>query len=362
MKKISIKAITIVFFSLIIFSPIVNASGEQSKEKTTDQIGKEFSVKIKENEMQLEEKLPYFNYKVEEGKTYTNVYILRNSSEQEKTIDIKPVNAFTNPYASLNFSSEEETEISNFIDEKRKFANYVKGPTSVILAPKEEKEVSLEITTPEGLSNGEVIGGIVFEEQNQLQGDDDSTGTSLQSKINFITSTLLEFETKVAPKIEFGEVLFKTQYAVPRIEAEVINRNGNYLKESTVLYTVKNKENEVLFEGKKDITRFAPSTNVYVPIQLELEELKAGEYLIDLNIVSKNNEFQQLKETKTFEITNEMLKIHQVDFGEEKIIPEIQLGSPLAYILILLVGIAGIGSGMYFMKRKYSNINRKEDQ
>jgi hypothetical protein len=357
MKKNSINTIVTVFLTFIFLSPVVSASGEQNKEKTIDQIGKDFSVKIKENDMQLEEKLPYFNYKVEEGKTYTNVYILRNNSEQAKTIDIKPVNAFTNPYASLNFSSEEKTEISTFLDDKRKFATYVKGPTSIVLAPKEEKEVALEITTPKGLSDGEVIGGIVFEEQNQLQGNDDSTGTVLQSKINFITSTLLEFEKKATPKIEFGEVVFKTQYASPRIEAEVINRNGNYLKESAVLYTVKNKESKVLFEGKKDITRFAPSTNVYVPIQLELEELKAGEYIIDLNIISKNNEFQQLKETKTFEITNEMLKIHQVDFGEKKIIPEIQLGSPLAYILILLVGIVGIVSGMYFMKRKYQKTN-----
>jgi hypothetical protein len=357
MKKKSIKVIAIVFLSLIVFSPIVNANGEQSKEKENEQIGKEFSVNIKENDLQLEEKLPYFNYKVEEGKTYTNVYILRNDSNQEKTIDIKAVNAFTNPYASLNFSSDEKTEISIFIDEKRKFATYVKGPTSIVLAPKEEKEVALEITIPKGLSDGEVIGGIVFEEQNQLQDDSDSTGTSLKSKVNFITSTLLEFEKKTTPEIEFGGVTFKTQYAVPRIEAEVINKNGNYLKESTLLYTVKNNENKVLFDGKRDITRFAPSTNVYVPIQLELEELKAGDYIIDLNFVSKNNEFKQLKETKTFKITNEMLKIHQIDFGEEKIIPEIQLGSPLAYFLILLVGVTGIASGMYFMKRKYQKSN-----
>ena len=334
--------ITIILFTIFI----------PTKLDKVEAVEKKFTVKIVENDKQVIEKLPYFHFKGTPGKSYKVEFTVKNITNEPLNLVVKIANGFSNPYANLNDTTDSETDLSKFLDENRKFSKYVKGDKNIILQKKEEKNVSFDISVPLEMTNGEMIGAFIFEENEKMDNsegeiDEGQSGASLKSKINYVVSTLIEMPYKVEPIMEFGSVVFQAKYAYPRIEVEIKNKKPNFLKESTLDYKILNNKNELVFQGTKEILRFGPSTNIKVPINFEGKKISPEMYTIEMTFSSNNKEFETITNKKDFEVKEEQLKSYQALQGKETIIPSIDVFGWKTYVMFGLMALLFTSLGFF---------------
>jgi hypothetical protein len=323
-------------------------------------VEKKFTVKIVDNEHQKVSKLPYFHFEGIPGQTYKVEFVIKNLTDKPLNLVVKVANGFSNPYANLNYTIENETYLSQFLDENRKFSKYVTGEKNITMQSKEEKSVSFDISLPNNMTTGEMIGAFIIEENEEIANVTDKTGSgqsgaSLKSRINYVVSTLIELPQQIEAVMEFGSVEFKADSTYPKIEVEILNKHPKFLKESTLNYKIRNKNNKIVFEGSKEILRFSPSTNIIVPINFEGKKISPADYNLEMTYSSNNKEFKTITYKTVFEVKLEQLKAFQEKQGKGSIIPVIDLYGWKIYILIGFVAVLFATLGYYlprFLKRR----------
>jgi hypothetical protein len=348
-RKFSYLIIAILFITILGF--------DSTKVKAVE---KKFTVKIVDNERQKVPKLPYFHFEGTPGETYKVEFIIRNVTDKPLNLVVKVANGFSNPYANLNYTIEDETYLSQFLDENRKFSKYVTGENYISMQSKEQKNVSFDISLPNEMTTGEMIGAFIIEENEKMSSVTDNSGSeqsgaSLKSRINYVVSTLIELPQKIDAVMEFGSVEFKADSTYPKIEVEILNKFPKFLKESTLDYKITNKNNKIVFEGSKEILRFSPSTNIIVPINFEGKKISPADYNLEMTYSSNNKEFKTITYKTVFEVKLEQLKAFKEKQGEGSIIPVIDLYGWKIYIIFGFVASLFAALGYYlpkFLKRR----------
>lgn len=156
------KILMITLFVISNLASFNTVSAEDNKNKTFGG----FSIEGIKKENQIDKNSGYFYLKENpDSKDKINIKLM-NSSNQDKTLDIKIVNANTNSNGIIDYSGKLKDDSSLRIP----LTSLVKTTKNQIVVPKNSTaEATLNIDMPATPINGVVVGGVVVSEKKKIK-------------------------------------------------------------------------------------------------------------------------------------------------------------------------------------------------
>lgn len=312
-------------------------------------------------------KVPYYHIKMEPNNSRTLSVVLKNHQKTPMSVQVDSANGFSNPFGNMNYTKDEETEHSKFLDNDYKMVNIIDHKNKIELKPYEEKVVKFTLNLPNDIKRGQALGGIQFQafvtQGNEDAGDEDEAAFSVKIKHRYTVGILVELPKKVERELKIKDTTVSSSTEIPQILTEVWNINPIIAKDVVFEYKVfKKGEDEVLFQGKKDLYDFAPVTTMNVPVDWAYENFQPGDYEIEIILRDKKTQ-KILDETKNkFEVKSDKVVEYAKRTGEGNgIIPNAILFSKWLYVII----IAALG-GLFYVgyrlgQRKIDNKDTKRE-
>lgn len=344
MKRI-IQFITIVLVFILV--PKENVFAEESG----------FSVRPILPKEQLT-KVPYFHLSMEPGKSKTLEVLLKNHQKEPIAIQIDSANGFSNPYGNMNYTKDEKTEYSLFLNDDYKMVNIIENQEKITLKPYEEKVISFKLHLPNDINRGEALGGIQFQayveqDNNSKSNSNEKAAFAVKIKHRYTIGVLVQLPQKVKSEIKIKDSFVTTATKTPQILTEFWNENPIITKDVVFEYAVTRKGgNEILFQGQKDLYNFAPVTSMKVPVDWAYKNFEKGDYNIEIKLKDKktNKVFQAI--TNEFEVGSKKVVEYAKRSGENNsIVPNAILVSKWIYVIFtfMVVGLFWLG---YLLGRK----------
>lgn len=262
-----------------------------------------YAVKAVIPENQIDQKQTYFDLLMKPGETQKIQLEVVSSSNEELFLEITPNIATTNQNGELEYSISPENLDSTL---KKPITKLLSGKQSVILKPKETKIVTFQLTMPEESFRGKIVGAFNISEREADQIKKSQQDSDVQ--INNIMSLgigiqLRQSEVAVKPDLKLNRVranLFNYRTA---ITANIQNTEAEFLGDLKIIAKVKKEGSQkILYETEKIEQSMAPNSNFDFVIPLENQEIKKGNYTLELKASSKDENWQF---TKHFRVTSQ---------------------------------------------------------
>ena len=300
----------------------------------------------------------YYHLKLSPGQSKTLEVTVNNEMDQEIQVSIDAANGFSNPYGNMNYSVEEETDYSRFLDDSYKLRNMINIQDSVTVGPNQEKKVSFRITIPEDTVNGQLLGAVQFTAK--VKDSDDKNNTDKEAAFNvdikqrYTIGILIDLPNKSGTKVEVGKTKIGMNTSNPKVITQIKNMNPVIAKGLALKYEVYSKGSaEAIFEGDQDVPSLAPVTTLEFPIDWNHSTIQNGDYSI-IGILYEKETGKAVSEIKnSFEVVEEEVEKFNDQFGssEEGITPTAVLSKKWSWVWLLLL-IAGIYAAYCYGKRK----------
>ncbi|MCC4121979.1 DUF916 and DUF3324 domain-containing protein [Lactococcus lactis] len=338
--KFKINKIAICFiFSLILITGFstINYADDSS---ASDMGG--FSIEGIPNENQLDKDSGYFYLKERPSQRDKIKIKLINTSNEEKNLEVKIVNANTNSNGIIDYSgSLEDNKILHTplttILKPESIINKVPANSSV--------ETTVDINMPAVSYKGVVMGGIVVSEKEKNVKKD--TG-AIGNKYSYTLGVVLTNEDKVQlfsnVSVELQNVISRLSFGRKVIQANIINPNPYIFSKAEVKGAVYNEDGKTkIKENSLNNVSIAPYSALPFQIDWQKDDLKPGTYIFKGSVKTEENTWNF---EKKFEIkTTEAKKIN-----EESVFKVVL---PIWFIysgyLVILINI--IGSFYIFIRK-----------
>lgn len=285
------KLIIVIFVSFFCF-----ISFEQAKATTN------YTFKVEPIYTEQITSASYFYVRGRSGEKKVFKFTVTNLMNEPITLTVHSTNAFSNPFGSLHYTDKEETEFSHIIDKRYKFTQYANVPAIIQLDAHEAKEISIEVQVPANLAEGQLLGGIKFQEKqtNEKKEDSKNNEFSIDMSYQYIVAVLIELTKIGRTHIEIGESTISKKQGKSFITIEMTNLVPVVARDLYLDYSVFKKENyELVLKEQLDLTTFAPVTSLKYPIELKEIILEKGDYILEANVIDKHTKkpVSAIKET-----------------------------------------------------------------
>ncbi|MFD0897572.1 DUF916 and DUF3324 domain-containing protein [Loigolactobacillus binensis] len=240
---------------------------------------------------QLTKNVNYFDLKLAPGQQQTISVTVTNSTS--KAVKLKPeVNAAT---TNLN-GVVEYTKAKAVADTSLRYslADYVKPEQTTITVPaKQKKQVNLKVTMPQGHFNGVIAGGLRLQDENADQQSKATKGTTVQNQYAYVIGIVLHQNTRtVKPILKLGEVGASQVNYRNVINATLRNVQATYINQLQVKAKIYPRgSKKVSYTQTNKGLQMAPNSKFALPIRLNGQALKAGQYTLDLKATSKGQKW-----------------------------------------------------------------------
>lgn len=270
-----------------------------------------YSVTPQLTEDQVDKSVGYYDLKMRPNQKKMIKFKINNNSDQTQSYKIEINRATTdvngvivynvhgvyNPYAKYNIE------------------DLVTYPKEISVPAKSSKEVSVNIAMPNGNFDGELLGGILVEENNQVS-NKAYKGISIKNKYNYVLGLQLQQNTDVIkPNLKLIRAYQKvTNTNQISVYGEIVNDVARVEKNVNVIakVTPKNSSKTVLSSTNQKMS-IAPDSRFDYPIKVNSltgvnknKRLKPGQYTMYLNIKANNG--NQWKLHRNFTVTAQQNK------------------------------------------------------
>lgn len=318
-------------FSTLIFQTTVNAE--------EDPMGFSYQPVFPEN--QMDGKLGYYKLKMKPNQEQTVVIKLMNGGKEKVKIDVALNGAKTNSNGVIEYGP---TKLKEDPSLKYKFTDVVTGPKTVEVASGQSKDLELKIKMPAEGYDGVISGGIQLMKQDEGQKTKADGGASIVNKYAYIIGMLLQTnDTKVTPDLKFNSVKAGQSNYRNAILVNYSNVKAEYLNDmSTDVKIHKKGETKNLYETKNTGMRMAPNSFIDFPVSLEGDEMKAGTYVADILVVSKDQSWKWSEEFVIDKATADKYNERDVTIVQNKGINWKMIALIVGAFLVVLIIIAFI--------------------
>lgn len=250
-----------------------------------------FSVTPEQSDKQIDKEKSYFDLLLSPGTSTELNVILRNDTEKEIKVGISINSAKTNSNGIVEYSNN-----SKKIDQSLEYniEDYVKYPRSVTIEPNDNTLVTIKVTMPNQKFDGVLANGITFQEIND---DRDSKsnkneGLAISNEYSYIVALLLrQTDRKVNPNMNLNDISPGHVNNRNVIFMDLQNDQKTYINKTFIIAAISKKgDKEVLYKLKKDNLQIAPNSNFLLPISLEGNSLKPGDYHLSMKIYGNRDE------------------------------------------------------------------------
>lgn len=285
-------------------------------------------------ESQIEDSSGYFDLILSPGDSDEIGVMIENTTTDELTINITTHTAFTNVNGVVEYSQDLETHDPTLLI---KLPDLIEGESQITLASGEKKQVNLELTMPEEILEGIVVGGIRIEEERDNYSSEETV--SIENTISYVIGVVVgNHRSQLEPELELLDV-FADQLNYRNVfSAHLQNPIGRFINQLEVeakIYDV--SQDEVLYQAERQGMQMAPNSNFKFPIHLDGDKFVDGTYYLHLIARSGSEEWEWKKE---FEVNRQTATtLNQQDVTVDT---SVNIWMILAIVLaILLLGFLG---------------------
>ncbi|OZS41201.1 DUF916 and DUF3324 domain-containing protein [Enterococcus hirae] len=288
-----------IIFANLFFGIVVTFADENS----TDGFGG-FSIEGIPNVHQIDKNSSYFYLKEDPNSTDKITIKLNNSSNKDKILDIKVVDANTNSNGILDYTGS----IKNNKILKLPLTSIVKPQAKEVTVPKNSSvETNLSVSMPAEKFSGVVLGGVVVSEKKDnvkqkegIVGNEYSYTIGIvltnDNKVELFKNISVELE-KVGPILSAGKKI---------VQADILNPNPYVFSKAEVTGTVYEEGSSTkLKENTMQNVSIAPYSAFPFQLDWQKEDLKPGNYVFKCSVKTAENTWNF---EKKFEIKNDEAK------------------------------------------------------
>lgn len=323
--------------ALVLITSTTASAAEEEKNGT----GADFGVSAIYPENQLNGQNGYFDLRMKPSDKQTVQVEVNNYSDKDITIKVGRNRATTGDGGIPEYKDiKKEKDGSLKVD----FDRIAKLEESTIkLTGKESKKVSLNLSMPKDSFDGQVLGGIHFEQVDERKENEKDTNKMIEHKFSYSIAVLLtENDEKIENSLALVNVKPDQRNYRNFIEALIQNKAPMMIKDMSIEAKIyKENQDEAVYEANNGSLRMAPNSSFNYGIDLKDTKLIAGEYNYVLKVVADKKEYRF---TKKFTIDKEIaqkLNKQSVNIEEEKSIwPLYLVGVSLMVIIFVIVGIS----------------------
>lgn len=338
-------------FIVLSFFAVMGSMFAQTTYAEETKVGTGFTYQVLYPDNQQTE-TGYYNLKMGLGQKQTVTIVLMNPTDKEITVDVGLKGAKTNPNGVIEYAS---SEFKSHKTLKFDFADIVKGPSSVKLAPSAQENLNLEITMPETSYDGIILGGIQLKRQTSEEEKAKESGTTVRNEYAYVIGMILQVtDVEVKPVLNYIETRAGQQNYQNAIVVDLANEQSAIMENLTVeAQVMTEKSDEVLYEYKKLKMRMAPDSVLNFPISMDGQPMIAGKYRI--HIVATTDE-DRWEWTEPFEITKEQAE----KFNRDAVGLIQNRGMDFSLVAKVVGGVLGLVIIVFILVRVLTGKNKKK--
>lgn len=226
--------------------------------------------------------------------------------------------------------------------------DYVKlSDRAIDLAPKESKDIHLDVKMPDKEFEGVLAGGLYIE-----QISTEKVEGNIKNVFSREIAVLLQNKTdEVKPDLKIAQANALQVNHRNAVTVTVDNEKSTYVKNTAIDYQVE-KDGKTLTKDKKEKLTLAPSSRMPFLIQMDNTEFSPGTYTVKMTVRSGE---QKWTGSPTFTINQEKAKAYNVqDVSLEKDTTTPWIWAGIAVIILLLAVVI-------FMYNRNRNLKKKID-
>ncbi len=267
---------------------------------------------------QIDAQSGYFHLLMKQGDSQKIQVKLKNTKDEKVELSAWVSSAKTNVNGVVDYS-DNKGEVDSSL--QHDLSDLVKIEKDIVLPPKSEKTVDIEVKMPDSRMEGMIAGGLTFEEKKASATQQVSSQTGIKNKFSYVIALLIQQEEEILqdPELAIGKVAPSQLNAKSTISAEFRNVSSVFLNDMSVKVKISDKKSKKqVFEHSKDSMQMAPNTTMDFPVFLNGEKLKAGDYSYEAIITGKGSgeeaEKQEWKLTSDFTIEKDTAqKLNKTD-------------------------------------------------
>lgn len=317
-----------------------------------------FSVSLKPSALQVGDDFSYYNLKILPKQEETLYLLVTNNGKEKLNLSVTTVNATTSQEGIIDYSKRDKNyKYDNTL--KTPFTSITDKEQEISLEPNEQQIVSVTIKMPDTPVNGTILGGIVISPiEKKINEKKETSGIKIKNNFEIKKAVVLNNDdNKILPELKLNKI---NTTLINNTPATTINIQNT----KPVMFGELNIETEV-FDKKtgKSIRKqtntdleMAPNSNFDLPIFWNNQRLPVGEYTININATSGNENW---KLTKDFPMTEESFLEFDDFYDTEK-----QITTPfwmnLLIITLIIVCIILFLVFIFFYKAKIQTKKRKK--
>lgn len=331
-----------------------------------------FSLKVDANEVgfsvepvfpknQIDAQSGYFHLLMKQGDSQKIQVKLKNTKDEKVELSAWVSSAKTNVNGVVDYSDNKSEADSSL---QHNLSDLVKIEKDIVLPPKSEKTMAIEVKMPDSRIEGMIAGGLTFEEKKAGETQQVSNQTGIKNKFSYVIALLIQQELEILqdPELTIGKVAPTQLNAKSAISAEVRNVSGVFLNEMSIKVKIINKKSkEQVLEQTKEAMQMAPNTTMNFPVFLNGEKLKAGQYSYEANITGKAS--GEEAEKKEWNLTSDFIIEKDVAKDLNQTDTQLEEKEPISWWIWLLIALnilVLIGVIVFLIVKKSKKKNKKK--
>lgn len=244
---------------------------------------------------------------VDEGKGYYDLNLapnqketlrleVGNTSAEPIRVQVTPHTAYTNVLGNVEYGKDAQEADPTLV---HSLADLMESSEVIELAANETKTVEIPLQMPEEVFEGFLAGGLRIAEQKEDEEEtEEGEGVAIKNEFAYVVGVIVSnTRDSVQPELELLDVFADQLNYRNVISANLQNFTPTFVNQLAVEATVKRAgENDVLYQGEKEMMQMAPNSNFHFPISLEGDRFRSGNYILELIATSGENEWSWTRE------------------------------------------------------------------
>lgn len=241
----------------------------------------DYSVqKVSPESGEIKEDSSYYDLKMAPGETKTIEAKIFNKGSEEITVKDQVFSSFTNANGQIDYTKQADKYDKSLKIKLNDIAKVKASDINAKIPPSGEMTVSVDITVPEDVQPGVILGSWHFEKEGQVDENSKKEGVTINSKYAYALAIKITVDKEVEKpnlnllNVSIGVVNYKKAF-LAELQNDMPAITGKVTVEAKV--TAKGKF-DTLYENKLESLTFAPNSNYKFPVFLGTDQFTAGEY------------------------------------------------------------------------------------
>lgn len=286
MKK---KYLLLLLSSLILLFGL-GLSSQEVKAATAQAIN--YSVSPEPANNQINKKVGYYDLKMAPNQKETIKFKINNNDAVTHNYKISINRATTNSNGVIDYTDHDKSSAGTDLQDN--IEDLVTYPKQVTVADKSSKEVEVQVKMPAGQVTGELLGGILVSENNQVSDKRVAKGVTLKNKYEYVLGLQIQQNTdSVKPELKLNKA-YETSDSNGQVMVDAQIDNYEPDLDKTVAVSAKvtpQNSNKVVLKSNKNRMSIAPNSDFNYPVDVNSltgtnknKRLKPGNYTMYVNV------------------------------------------------------------------------------